>query len=266
VEVERVLAVIGGTGLYELFESEAEKREITTPYGKPSAAIAIGEIAGKKVAFLPRHGKKHEFPPHKIPYKANLFALKQLGVTRVIAPCAVGSLKPEIKPGDFVIADQVVNFTKREDTFYDGPETIHISFADPFCPELRSIVIDSLKELGLSFHPRGTAVVIQGPRFSTRAESEFYQRQGWDIINMTMYPECVLARELEMCYVNISIVTDYDVGLKGRSDIKPVTAEEVLRVFKANIEKLKELLKLVIAKVPEQRSCECSKALEKARL
>jgi len=261
-----MLAVIGGTGLYELFEEVKEEREINTPYGRPSSPIAIGEIAGRRVAFLPRHGKKHEYPPHEIPYKANIYALKRIGVTRIIAPCAVGSLKPEIKPGDFVLPDQVVNFTRREDTFYDGPDTTHISFADPFCPELRRVIAEAARELDITLHSHGTVVVIQGPRFSTRAESEFYQRQGWDIINMTIYPECALARELELCYASLSIVTDYDVGLKGRSDVKPVTAEEVIRVFRANIEKLKELLKVVIAKVPEERSCECKRALENARI
>jgi len=258
------IGIIGGTGFYEFFE-DAEKIEIETPYGKPSSPVTIGEISGRKVAFIARHGPEHKIPPHKVPYLANIYALKQLGISRIIAPAAVGSLKKEIKPGDFVICDQFVNFTRRKDTFYDN-KTVHISAAYPYCPELREIIIKKGKELGYPIHEKGTVVVIQGPRFSTRAESDFFRKQGWDIINMTQYPECILAREQEICYVNISLVTDYDAGLKDDPSIKPVTIDEVLKIFKENEEKLKNLIKNVIPLIPKERSCPCSHALKDAEL
>jgi len=261
-----MIGIIGGTGFYELLEN-AEEKTITTPYGNPSAPLKIGKIGSKKVIFIPRHGSKHEYPPHKVPYKANIWALKELGVTRIISITAVGSLKSEIKPGDIVIPDQVVNFTRREDTFYNGPETTHISFDTPFCPEMRKSIIDTLNDTKeFCIHKKGTVIVIQGPRFSTIAESNFYRSQGWDIINMTIYPECVLARELELCYANISLVTDYDTGLKNDPNIKPVSTEEVIRVFKENSEKLKTIIKSVVKKIPEERNCICSKALDGAKI
>jgi len=260
------IGIIGGTGFYK-FLDKVEKVRVDTPYGPTSAPLSLGEIGGLKVAFIPRHGEMHEYPPHKIPYLANIWALAQLGVKRIIAPCAVGSLQPHIKPGDFVFCDQFINFTRdRRDTFYDGPITTHISSADPYCPELRDIAIKSAKRLNLSFHEKGTVVVIQGPRFSTRAESKFFKNQGWEVINMTQYPECVLAREKEICYLNISIVTDYDVGLEGDPNIKPVTHREVVKVFSENLEKLKELLFDIIPKIPLERNCICSRALKEARM
>ncbi len=260
------IGIIGGTGFYKFLE-KVEKIRIDTPYGAPSAAISLGNLDHVRVAFLPRHGEKHEYPPHKIPYLANLWALKELGVKRIIAPCAVGSLQAHIKPGDFVFCDQFINFTKdRRDTFYDGPITTHISSADPYCPELRAIAIDAAKKLNLSHHEKGTVVVIQGPRFSTRAESRFFKNQGWEIINMTQYPECVLAREKEICYLNISLVTDYDVGLEGDPKIKPVSHSEVVKVFSENLEKLKELIKYMAPKIPKDRKCICSQALKDARI
>jgi len=195
-----------------------------------------------------------------------LKAFRKLGVERVIGPCAVGSLKPDVKPGDIVLCDQFVNFTRnRKDTFYDGPETTHISTADPYCPEMRSVALEASKKIGVRVKERGTVVVIEGPRFSTRAESKFFSSQGWDLINMTQYPEVVLAREREMCYLNISIVTDYDVGLEGNPKIKPVTHEDVIRVFNENIQKLRELIFETIRLLPSKRGCECGRALEKAR-
>jgi 5'-methylthioadenosine phosphorylase len=258
------IGVFGGSGFYKFFKTYDELL-IETPFGYPSAPINLSKIGGKSVAFLPRHGRNHEYPPHMIPYRANIYTFKQLGVQRIIGPCAVGSLKPDIEPGDFVFCDQFVNFTTgRRDTFYDGPETTHIGSADPYCPELRKIAMESAKKLDLHFHSGGTVVVIQGPRFSSRSESKFFRSQGWDVINMTQYPEVILAREFEMCYANISLVTDYDVGFEGDQTVKPVSHEEVIRVFNANTEKLRRLVTEVIKVMPEKRFCRCRKALEGA--
>lgn len=224
----------------------------------------LTQYQGRKIAFLPRHGKKHQYPPHKINYRANLFALKKLGVKRIIAPCAVGSLKPELKPGTFVICDQFIDRTKqREDTFFNGPEIAHISMAEPYCPELRKLATKSSQKLKIPFRKKGTVVVIEGPRFSTAAESNFYSKIA-DVINMTQYPEVALARELEICYLNISLVTDYDIGLKNRKDIKSVTAREVMKVFNQNTEKLKKLILEIIKNIPEKRNCPCSQVLKEA--
>lgn len=259
------IGIFGGSGFYSFLDN-LKPYKIETPYGAPSSQVMIGEVGGKRVAFIPRHGEQHQYPPHMINYRANLYAFKLLGVKRIIGPCASGSLKPEIKPGDFVICDQFVNLTNgRKDTFYDGPITTHISCADPYCPQLRSIIIDCCKKLGLSFHPKGTVVVIQGPRFSTRAESKWFRSFGWETINMTQYPEVVLARELEICYANISLITDYDTGLEDDPNIKPVTHDEVIKIFQDNIDKLRSLLIEVIKNIPEERTCSCSHALEGAR-
>lgn len=259
------IGIIGGSGFYSFLE-DAEEVEIETPYGPPSDKIALAKLGKTRVAFLPRHGQHHQFPPHRIPYLANLYAMKELGVTRIIGPHAVGSLQVHIKPGNFVICDQFVDRTRgRRDTFYDGPVATHISSADPFCPELRKIAIDSSKALNIPVHEKGTAVVIQGPRFSTKAESRWFSQMGWEVVNMTQYPEVVLARELEICYANISLVTDYDVGLVDQ-DIEPVSAEEVISTFKANIKKLKKLLVHIIERIPKKRSCICVEALKSARL
>ena len=256
------IGIIGGSGFYQFLKGK--EVVIKTPFGQPSDKILISKYSGKEIAFLPRHGKKHQYPPHKINYRANLFAFKKLGVERVIAPCAVGSLKLEIKPGDFLICDQFVDRTKgRIDTFFDGPRVAHISMAEPYCPELREIAIKGCQKLKIPFYKKGTIVVIEGPRFSTKAESEFYSKTA-DIINMTQYPEVVLARELGMCYLNISLVTDYDVGLEGRKDIKPVTAQEVIRIFQKNNEKVKELILEIIKNLPDQRNCKCAAALKEA--
>ena len=260
--VEIKIGIIGGSGFYEFLKGK--EISVKTPYGKPSDKILISEYYGKKIAFLPRHGKKHQYPPHKINYRANLFAFKKLGVERIIALFSVGSLKPEIKPGDFVISDQFVDRTKaRLDTFYDGPNVSHISMVEPYCPELREIAIESCQKLKIPFRKRGQVIVIEGPRFSTKAESRFFAHFA-DIINMTQYPEVVLARELEMCYLNISLVTDYDVGLKGRKDIKPVTAQEVMRISKKNNQKVKELILEMIKNMPAQRKCKCPHYLKEA--
>jgi len=256
------IGVFGGSGFYSLLEN-AREAWIETPYGAPSDKVAIGKVAGKTVAFLPRHGKDHRFPPQAINYRANLYAMKELGVTRIIGPTACGSLKREVAPGHMVVADQVVDRTAgRNDTFYDGPLTTHVSFADPYCPQLRPLAVDALRSIGVTTHEKGTIVVIQGPRFSTRAESKWFQDAGWEVINMTQYPECYLARELEICYVNISLITDYDVGLAGAA---PVTHEEVLKVFASNNERVKQAIFKIIEAVPAERTCGCGNALSGAR-
>jgi 5'-methylthioadenosine phosphorylase len=255
------VGVFGGSGFYSLLEAPTE-RLINTPYGHPSDYIAIGEVAGCRVAFMPRHGAGHRFPAHRINYRANVWAMWSLGVNRILAPCAAGSLQPEVQPGDFVICDQFVDRTSgRADTFYDGPSSVHISSADPYCPELRPLAAEASRQLAIPVHENGTVVVIQGPRFSTRAESKWFTGMGWDVINMTQYPEVVLARELEMCYVNISLITDWDVGLEGDANVRPVTLEEVIRVFNQNNEKLKQLLYALIPMIPAERGCPCGSAL-----
>jgi 5'-methylthioadenosine phosphorylase len=242
-----------------------EERTVDTPYGSTSGPIAVGEIAGRRVAVLPRHGKKHQHPPHRVPYRANAWAMKELGVQRIVGPCAAGSLQPHVKPGDFVVCDQLVDRTwGREDTFYDGPETTHVSFADPYCPTMRESAIRLGREEGLSLHDHGTVVAVQGPRFSTRSESAFYRSQGWEVINMTQYPEAILARELEMCFLNISLITDYDVGVEG-SDHEPVSHDLVIKVFQENLGKLRGLLFRMVPDLPAERDCPCATALEGAR-
>ncbi|SHM43799.1 methylthioadenosine phosphorylase [Caldanaerovirga acetigignens] len=266
MDLKADIGVIGGTGFYA-FLDDVKEITVETPYGAPSDKIALAKIADKTVAFLPRHGKDHRFPPHAINYRANIYALKQLGVTRILGPCASGSLQPHIKPGDFVICDQFVNRTwGRKDTFYDGPITTHIGGAEPYCPELRKIAIEVAREKGLPFHERGTVVVVQGPRFSTKAESREFSSHGWEVINMTQYPEVVLARELEICYANITLVTDYDVGLEGHPDIEPVSHEMVLKVFNENLGKLKDLIYTIIERIPKERHCRCGEELKTARM
>jgi 5'-methylthioadenosine phosphorylase len=255
------IGVFGGSGFYSLLDNAREIR-VNTPYGPPSAPVTVGDIDGRSVAFLPRHGNDHSLPPHAINYRANVWAMKSLGVTRIIGPNACGSLQPDVKPGDFVICDQFVDRTwGRKDTFYDGPITTHVSSADPYCPVMRQVAVDKAAELGIRAHPTGTVVVIQGPRFSTRAESRWFASQGWEVINMTQYPECYLARELEICYCNISLITDHDAGTEG---VEPVSNEEVIRVFGENNEKVRALLHAMIPALPEERSCVCSHALEGA--
>jgi 5'-methylthioadenosine phosphorylase len=255
------IGVFGGSGFYSFLE-RTDTVDLDTPHGKPSAPPVIGEVGGRRVAFIPRHGMEHQYPPHRIPYKANLWAMKELGVQRVLGPNACGSLQRDVKPGDFVVCDQMVDRTRdRPNTFYDGPVTTHISFADPYCDTMRRVAVASGRELGIPIHERGTVVVIEGPRFSTRAESAWFAGAGWEVINMTQYPECVLARELELCYANISLITDYDVGVEG---VPPVTNDEVIRVFTENNEKLRDLLFAVIPALPAERNCPCATALQGA--
>lgn len=257
------LAIIGGTGVYDpnLLENSRQIK-IHTPYGGPSDLITIGSYAGKNIAFLPRHGASHTLPPHKVPYRANLWALDKLGVKRIIAPRAVGSLRKEIKPRDIVIADQFIDFTKKRDcTFFEGSEVAHISAADIFCQELRDLAIKAAQKLGIGFHKTGTSICIDGPRYSTKAESIFFKDViKADTIGMTLVPECVLARELEICYVSLEMSTDYDAW----SD-EPVTATMVGEVMKDNVETIRKLLLEIIPKIPEKREyCACPHALEHA--
>lgn len=254
------IGVFGGSGFYSFLEN-IEEIEMDTPYGKPSDKFAIATFEGKKIAFLPRHGRNHHLPPHMIPYKANLFAMKQLGVKAILAPTASGSLQPHIKPGDFVICDQFIDRTSgRKDTFFDGPETRHISAAHPYCPELRRLAIKTGKDLGITVHESGTVVVIHGPRFSTVAESRWFSKMGWEVINMTQYPEVYLAREMGICYGNIALITDFDAGLEGQDNILPVTEDEVLRVFSENNDKVKKMLFEIIKNLDlDSFQCHCKK-------
>lgn len=253
------IGVFGGSGFYS-FIDRVEEIEIDTPYGRPSDKIAIAEYKGKIVAFLPRHGKNHSLPPHRIPYRANIYAMKRLGVRKIIAPTASGSLQAHIKPGDFIVCDQFVDRTwGRQDTFFEGPDVNHVSSAHPYCPELRETAIQAGKRLGITVHEKGTVVVIQGPRFSTVAESRWFSKMGWDVINMTQYPECYLAREMGMCYVNIALISDYDAGLEGNDDIPPVTQEEVLRIFKENNGRVKEMIFEMIENIDPNQACSCHK-------
>jgi 5'-methylthioadenosine phosphorylase len=262
----QIIGVFGGSGFYKLFE-KAKKVRVKTPYGEPSSPITIAKVAGWKVAFLPRHGEKHQFPPHKVPYKANLYAFKMLGVERIISPCAAGSLQPHIKPGDFVILDQFFDRTKgREDTFYDGPQTTHIAGAYPYCPQMSKIAYNCARKLKIPVHPKGTVVVVNGPRFSTVAESQFFTHQGWEVINMTQYPEVILAKELGMCFVGIALITDWDVGLAAGGKVKPVSLDRVIKVFNQNNEKAQNLIIEIIKNLPAKRKCRCSQALKGAQI
>lgn len=256
------IGVFGGSGFYA-FLDDVEEFDVETPYGPLSDRVAVGTIAGRKVAFLPRHGARHQAPAHMINYRANMYAMKELGVKQIIGPCASGSLQVSVKPGDFVLCDQFVDRTKgRKDTFYDGPISTHISTADPYCETMRGIAAKVGEGLDLNIHKTGTVVVVQGPRFSTKAESRWFTSQGWQVINMTQYPECVLARELEICYLNISLITDWDVGLE---DHEPVTLDEVIKIFNDNNAKLKDFLFKLIPELPAKRECACANALDGAR-
>jgi 5'-methylthioadenosine phosphorylase len=258
-----VIGVFGGSG-FSSFVENVEEVTVDTPYGAPSAPFFVGDVGGKTIAFLPRHGVNHELPPHRIPYRANVWAMRELGVRRIIGPNASGALKADLRLGEFVVCDQFVDRTSgRADTFYDGPETTHVSAADPYCPDLRRLLVETARELDIPLRDGGTVVTIQGPRFSTRAESRWFQDAGWDVINMTAYPEGYLGRELELCYANISMVTDHDVGVEGT---EPVTHEAVLKVFNENNERLRELLFAVIPKIGPQPEDICATALRGARV
>lgn len=253
------IGIIGGSGLYNMLE-KPESLDIETPFGKPSGMIEVGKIDGVDVAFLPRHGKKHSIPPHKVNYRANIWALNSIGVQRILAINAVGSLKEELAPGHIVIPDQFVDFTRRRElTFYDGPEVYHISAADPFCPDMNSKIYGTTKKITEDVHLGGSYVTVEGPRFSTRAESMMF-RQYADIIGMTLVPEVNLADEKSMCYSVIATVTDYDVWAD-----KPVEAAEVFRTMKANEDKVTEIVSKVLPEVNKERHCHCKDRLNDAK-
>lgn len=242
------IGVFGGSGFYSLLENVTEVK-VDTPYGPPSDAVMLAEVSGRKVAFLPRHGRHHTIPPHKINYRANVWAMHKLGVKAIISPCAVGSLQKHIEPGHFVVSDQFIDRTNgRPDTFYDGPITSHVSPADMYDKTLRAIAVETIKEHGVTVHDGGTVVVIQGPRFSTRAESEWFTKMGWHIINMTQYPEGYLCHELGIAVVNIALVTDFDSGVVA--GVEAVTAHDVLEVFKSNAENARKVVLSMVAKIP----------------
>jgi len=258
------IAIIGGTGVYDPgLLTDTKRVKVYTPYGAPSDLITIGNYNGIKLAFIPRHGTDHHLPPHMVPYRANLWALKELGVTRILAPCAVGSLRPEIKPGHIVIADQFLDFTKtREYSFYDGGQIAHIAVHESFCRELRDLAIATAKQFHIEVHDKANCITIEGPRFSTRAESEFFRDAAkGDIIGMTLVPECILARELKMCYVSIASVTDYDTWAD-----EPVDAMAVIKIMKENIKTIRKLISEMLPKTPRERGqeCVCSFALQDA--
>ncbi len=252
------LGVIGGSGLYALLDDAAEQ-VVDTPYGAPSDPVTVAEVAGRTVAFLPRHGRDHRFPPHRIPYRANLWALKELGVRQILAPCAVGGLQPRLGPGTFVVPDQLIDRTNgRPQTFYDTG-AVHVSFADPYCPVGRATALTAARERGLNPVDGGTMVVVEGPRFSTRAESQWYAAAGGTVVNMTGHPEAVLARELALCYTAIALVTDLDAGVAGDHG---VTQAEVFQVFAENTVRLRAVLFDALAALPPTRDCPCPHALD----
>jgi 5'-methylthioadenosine phosphorylase len=260
---QATIAVIGGSGLYEMDGmSGVDFIEADTPFGKPSDAIAVGTLGGVQVAFLPRHGHGHQFNPTRIPVRANIYALKSLGVQRIISVSAVGSLKEEFAPLDLVVPNQLIDRTRqRESTFFDEGIVVHVGLADPFCPATSRVIQQSAQELGIKVHPGGTMVVMEGPAFSTRAESFMYRSWGADIIGMTALPEAKLAREAEICYATMAWVTDYDCWHQGT---EAVTVEMVVQNLKKNVATSKELLRRVIPKLSGERDCVCASALRDA--
>lgn len=259
------IGVFGGSGFYKFLEDIKEVR-VETPYGMPSDNLFIGKIGNHKVAFMPRHGRNHTILPHLINYRANVWAMKEIGCKRVISPCAAGSLQKHVVPGHFVICDQFVDWTDgRKSTFFEGPIVTHPSAAETYCPEMRKYAIETAKELGITVHEKGTVVVINGPRFSTKSESKFFTDQGWEVINMTAFPEAYLVKEMDMCPLNISLITDYDAGLVG--DVPPVSHHAVIEVFNKNVENLKKLLFTMIEKLPEENDhCECAQTQKNSRV
>jgi 5'-methylthioadenosine phosphorylase len=244
------VAVIGGTGFYT-FLDDAEEHAVETPYGAPSAPVSVGTVAGRRVAFLPRHGPRHEHPPHAIPYRANLWALRSLGVRQVIAPCAVGGLSPAVAPGDVVVPDQLVDRTWRRASTYVESGAVHLPFADPYCPRVSRALVAAAPDVKAG----GAMVVIEGPRFSTRAESQQHTAAGGTLINMTGAPEAALARELRMCYAALALVTDMDAGVEQGTG---VGQEEVFSLFRANLDRLTGLLTTAVAALPDPDGCTCS--------
>ena len=255
------IGIIGGTGLYDpKLLKNVEEIALDMPYGAPSDAITIGELAGRRIAFLPRHGKKHSIRPTDVNSRANISALKKLGAQWILAPSTVGSLKEEYKPGDIVFVDQFIDrTTKREQSFYSEKQVCQISVAEPMCPEMRRTLIGAAKDLDISAHSTGTYVCIEGPRFSTKAESRMYRTWGADVVGMTLVPECVLAREAELCYATMSMVTDYDVWKDH-----PVCVDDIVRTMKGNIENVKRIIVETVTRLPKERCCDCGSALKGA--
>jgi 5'-methylthioadenosine phosphorylase len=252
------IGVIGGSGLYSLLD-HAEEHTVDTPYGSPSDTITVADVGGRRVAFLPRHGRDHRYPPHRIPYRANVWALRELGVRQILAPCAVGGLLADLGPGRFVLPDQLIDRTSsRVQTFYDTG-AVHVNFADPYCPTGRATVNAVAERTGFDLVNGGTMVVVEGPRFSTRAESRVNASIGGTVVNMTGHPEAILARELALCYTALALVTDLDAGVEGDHG---VTQEEVFRVFGENTTRLRSLLLDVAAALPEDGDCRCHHALD----
>ncbi len=243
------IGVFGGSGFYSLLDDVREIK-VDTPYGPPSDSFFLATVSGRKVAFLPRHGRRHTIPPHRINYRANVWAMRSLGVQAVISPCAAGSLALRVKPGDFVVCDQFVDRTsgQRPHTFYDGPVVTHLSSAETYDPVLRRLAIETIRDHGIEVHERGTVVVIEGPRFSTKSESKWFSDAGWEVINMTQYPEAWLCRELGMAVVNISLITDYDAGVHEGTEA--VDAMSVLEVFAQNAERIQGVVIDLIGRFP----------------
>jgi 5'-methylthioadenosine phosphorylase len=263
------IGVIGGSGFYE-FLTDSERVSISTPFGDPSDDVVIGDVKGRCVAFLARHGQGHRFPPHRVNYRANLWALRSVGVRQVLAPCAVGSLRPEHGPGTIVMPDQVVDRTwGRDHTIFDGiGPVVHVGFSDPYCPRGREAVIEAGRAAGKNMVNTGTLVVINGPRFSSRAESLWHQQAGWTVVGMTGMPEASIARELAMCFTTIALVTDHDAGVDGG---EAVTHEEVLKVFARSLDGLKSVLRSAIVAMPAAEddasaTCSCRRSLDGLRL
>jgi 5'-methylthioadenosine phosphorylase len=244
------VAVIGGSGFYS-FLDDAEQHTVPTPYGDPSGPVSVGTVAGRRVAFLPRHGAHHEHPPHRIPYRANAWALRSLGVRQVLAPCAVGSLRPELGPGSVVVPDQLVDRTHARTQSFVETGACHVPFADPYCDRLG----DAVQHAAPDVVRGGAMVVVEGPRFSTRAESRHHAAQGWSLVNMTGHPEAVLAREMLQCYTPIALVTDLDAGVESGQG---VSQEEVFALFAHNLERLRTLLADTIAALPDPAGCSCA--------
>jgi 5'-methylthioadenosine phosphorylase len=257
------IGVIGGSGLYNIDGlTNIEEVDLDTPFGKPSDTITVGRLEGVGFAFLPRHGRGHRISPTEVPYRANIYALKWLGVEWIISVNTVGSFKQEIKPGDLVIPDQLIDRTRqRVSTFFGEGLVVHIPFAEPFCPVLSQILYQAAKETGANVHLKGTYVAMEGPAFSTRAESRLYRSWGADIIGMTALPEAKLAREAEICYAIIAGVTDYD---SWQEPGKPFSVDGILDILRKNSATIKKIIKLAVARIPEKRNCGCASALKAA--
>lgn len=260
---EATIGVIGGSGLYDIEGlKEIEEHDVSTPFGKPSDPIVVGTLEGRRVAFLPRHGRGHRILPSEVNVRANIYALKSLGVERIIAVNACGSMKEEIAPSDIVIPDQIIDRTKgRDSTFFGNGLVVHVSFAEPFCAELSEVLFEAAEAVGAKVHKGGTYVCIEGPRFSSKAESKMHRLWDVDIIGMTAIPEAVLAREAEICYASLALSTDYDVWHETEA---PVTAEMVVQTILKNVETAKNAIKEVVPRVPSERGCDCATALSVA--